>query len=372
MVNNDAPERTRGIPGIYSTVQNVRKLPYVRGAGRISGGDRAMLSKFFDKAPFFSQTWDLYHFEDTDNAKDVWLLSMAQIDKFLAMIRDETGVVIKRPAQYNFPPEAYTDELELLGTTTSEQEYEDLIATVAPPDYENTKGTVKSMTTKAHKQYKAEKKRLNSLVHGLQQVVLCRRWLGFADAQDPNEVKLRSLFVCVDVESHELNHRSILEVGVTSLDTKEIWGASGDEEPPHSFDELWKKVKVRHFRLKENRFLKNGRFVSDCSDKFGFGQSEWLGLEEAPAVIAQLFRFEDGEAGRVVFVGHDAGTDKAYLKQLGYNPDNVNGLQTVDTAKMWKAIKQEVNPKGLGALCNELDIIAWHLHNAGEWVLNLV
>ncbi|RPA88182.1 hypothetical protein BJ508DRAFT_3506 [Ascobolus immersus RN42] len=362
---DDGPGRTRGIQGSYATVQNTRKIPYLK-TNRINAADRAMLSKFFDKQPFFARSWDIYHFEDTDNTKDFFLLPMAQVEQFLWMIEEETGVVLKKPVQFNFPEEAYTDELSLLGTSTTEFEYDDLVASINPPDYENTKGTIKSMTTKTNKAYKAERKRLTSLVHGLQQVVLARRWLGFADAQDPEQVRLRTLFVCVDVESHEVNHSAILEVGVTRLDTAELWGEDGNGEPPQSFEELMKKVEVRHFRVKENRFLKNGRFVADCADKFCFGKTEWVGLQEAPAVMAQLFRFPDGGSGRVVFVGHDAGTDKQYLKKLGYNPDNINGLEMLDTAKMWKAIKQEANPKGLGGLCKELDITAWHLHNAGN------
>jgi DNA polymerase III alpha subunit (gram-positive type) len=68
-----------------------------------------------------------------------------------------------------------------------------------------------------------------------------------------------------------------------------------------------------------------------------------------------------------VLVGHDIGADIQYLRRLGYDPHNLSNLQElVDTASMYRAFRQEPNPRNLGSILADLDLSAWYLHNAGN------
>jgi hypothetical protein len=46
---------------------------------------------------------------------------------------------------------------------------------------------------------------------------------------------------------------------------------------------------------------------------------------------------------------------------------NLSNLQEfVDTSNMWQALKRDANPRNLGSVLAELDIVGWNLHNAGN------
>lgn len=69
----------------------------------------------------------------------------------------------------------------------------------------------------------------------------------------------------------------------------------------------------------------------------------------------------------IVLVGHDVGADINYLRTVGYDVHNLsNLLEIVDTASMWRYVKRDVNPRNLGTILAELDLIGWNLHNAGN------
>jgi DNA polymerase III alpha subunit (gram-positive type) len=69
----------------------------------------------------------------------------------------------------------------------------------------------------------------------------------------------------------------------------------------------------------------------------------------------------------IILVGHGVGADISYLKSIGYDVHNLSNLQElVDTALMWQSLKREVNPRNLGSVLAELDIVGWNLHNAGN------
>jgi hypothetical protein len=75
------------------------------------------------------------------------------------------------------------------------------------------------------------------------------------------------VFVCVDVEAYERNTRQITEIGIATLDTKDIAKLS-----PGNGGANWREmIRARHFRIKEYKHLENGEFVNGCADKFEFG-----------------------------------------------------------------------------------------------------
>jgi len=192
------------------------------------------------------------------------------------------------------------------------------------------------------------------------------------------------VFVCVDVESYERAHHKITEIGVATLDTRDL---SGVAPGPHG--EAWRaKIRARHFRIQEHAHLVNSQFVSGCPDRFDFGQSSWVRLKEAPAMVADCFRppfaahpdqeydgkysntsntAGPGEQRNLIFLGHDTLSDVKYLQQLGFDPLTLpNLLEAQDTATMYRVWRREQQPTKLGNILYDFDIPGFNLHNAGN------
>lgn len=76
------------------------------------------------------------------------------------------------------------------------------------------------------------------------------------------------VFISVDVEAYEMNHKQITEIGVATLDTLDLVQV----EPGNGGRDWMQQIRARHFRIHENRFLINRVHVSGCPDSFEFGQ----------------------------------------------------------------------------------------------------
>lgn len=75
------------------------------------------------------------------------------------------------------------------------------------------------------------------------------------------------VFVCVDVEAYERNTKLITEIGIATLDTKDIASIIPGEGGAN-----WMSViRARHLRINEHKHLNNVEFVAGCADKFEFG-----------------------------------------------------------------------------------------------------
>jgi hypothetical protein len=75
------------------------------------------------------------------------------------------------------------------------------------------------------------------------------------------------IFICVDVEAWERNHKLITEIGIATLDTADITSLA-----PGTGGANWAGViRARHFRIKEHSHLENTDFVGGCADSFQFG-----------------------------------------------------------------------------------------------------
>ncbi len=75
------------------------------------------------------------------------------------------------------------------------------------------------------------------------------------------------IFVSVDVEAWERNADIITEVGIATLDTKDL----ANLVPGKQGVNWMKRIRARHFRIKENAHFNNTDFVEGCADKFEFG-----------------------------------------------------------------------------------------------------
>jgi hypothetical protein len=201
----------------------------------------------------------------------------------------------------------------------------------------------------------------------------------------PFDFEQSVVFICVDVESYERAHHKITEIGVATLDTRDLVDVA-----PGTDGEEWKKmIRARHFRIKEHRHLINSEFVHGHPDGFEFGSSTFVSLKEASTHVAACFHPPfgahssntteeewasitlqglDSNANRnLIFLGHDTFTDVKYLQQLGYDPIKVeNIIEAMDTAKMYQAWRRDPQPTSLGRIMNDFDVAAWKLHNAGN------
>ena len=203
------------------------------------------------------------------------------------------------------------------------------------------------------------------------------------------------VFVCVDVESYEKDHKKITEIGISTLDTLDLVSS-----PPGEGGIDWmKKIRARHFRIAEYAHLNNTEFVAGCADRFEerFGKSEWISINEAPQAVASCFRHPFSAPGQypsypadarfvgrygsgsqyippvkdnapkrnVVLVGHEIGSDIQYLRSMGYDVSNLsNLLEAIDTVDLFRAMKYAQNPSSLGSVLLDLELIGWNLHNA--------
>ena len=223
----------------------------------------------------------------------------------------------------------------------------------------------------------------------------------------PYAFDLDVVFVCVDVEAYEREPRAITEIGISSLDTRDL----ANIVPGEGGKDWLSKIRSRHFRIREHGHLRNTEFVSGCADRFekAFGTSEWISKADAPKVVASCFRppfavnpmnpsaslryvpveySQDGTSQpkdsvlslsdtpnssdtlpkrNIILVGHDLKSDIEYLWGMGYDATNLsNLLEAIDTADIYRALKQEQNPRNLGQVLLELGLTGWNLHNAGN------
>lgn len=191
------------------------------------------------------------------------------------------------------------------------------------------------------------------------------------------------VFVCIDIEAYERAQHKITEVGVATLDTRDLVGLA-----PGPDGKMWRdKIRARHFRINEHKHLRNGAFVSDNADGFLFGESTFVQLNDVAQHVAACFQAPFGAHSsndvqslsglmhnadvqgqrKIVFLGHDAKNDIRYLQQLGYDPVKTeNVIEALDTAVLYTVWRREQHGTSLGRILHHFDILGWRLHNAGN------
>ena len=179
----------------------------------------------------------------------------------------------------------------------------------------------------------------------------------------PYAFESEPIFISIDVEANEMNHNAITEIGIATLDTRDI-----KLLPPGAEGRNWRSsMRCRHFRIEEWKHHVNHRYVHGCPQSFEFGDSEFVYLKDAKYAIEECFEppysrtlskeeiaqidatfdmnkpqrgaEEKAEKRQIILVGHNPGADIDYLNKIGYNvlsPDNV--VETMDTASLWRAI----------------------------------
>ena len=89
----------------------------------------------------------------------------------------------------------------------------------------------------------------------------------------PHDQEESVVFVCVDVEAYERNTHQITEIGIATLDTKDLESLNSGDGGVN----WWQMIRARHFRINEYKHLNNTEFVDGCADRFEFGYSQsWM------------------------------------------------------------------------------------------------
>ncbi|KAG5915041.1 hypothetical protein E4U53_004547 [Claviceps sorghi] len=173
-----------------------------------------------------------------------------------------------------------------------------------------------------------------------------------------------AVFVSIDIEVLEEEPRSITEVGIAVLDTRNIRGR--DAGPGGIL--WWEHVKAHHLAVRQYASHVNYKYVQGCPDKFQFGQSmfpdEWELMDTLSAILDSYTR--DGEAD-VLLVGHDVRSDVRYLAGAGYDVAlalaSVDEIDTQILHQAWVAGRQA---RKLQRVLSDLRIPYAYLHNAGN------
>jgi hypothetical protein len=196
-----------------------------------------------------------------------------------------------------------------------------------------------------------------------------------ADAPAPHPFDNDVIFISVDVEAWEDPPNPITEVGVATLDTRDL-----HQQAPGTNGEAWqKRIRARHFRIDEHKSKCNHKYVDGCPDKFEFNnhQSTFVPDAHISKTVSDCFTPPYGndfpdvkytlEKRNVVLVGHDINQDINYLRKIGISLANFSCIiDTVDTASLFRVYMHDPNSRSLGHILAEFDLMGWHLHNAGN------
>ncbi|CAI6329073.1 unnamed protein product [Periconia digitata] len=400
----------------FAPILALAKYPY-KYCSRDNSQDVA--SAFFDAGKFWARDWDLYYVWDIEESKPLILVGESQFSHLLQEIntaldlslritdyQQEEGLVGRFPDHPRCQP-------RYLGRSHSREEYNNLTNSVPntmarpagealPPSMadrtlEDFKEMIEDMweQTKAKNKATKERKKVERLAKQrmfADQFKRAQRYLGLRQIRQPNDVPgipaaidvtvpapfpcdKSVIFICVDVESYEKAHHLITEVGIATLDTRDLSGI-----PPGNDGKNWRPlIRARHFRIQEYSHLVNSEYVSGCPDRFDFGRSEWVRLADAAAMTAECFKEPfcgtnwagtsdmKLEERNLIFLGHDAQGDIRYLQTLGFDAMALpNMLETQDTATMYRVWRRELNPTNLGRILYSFDIPGFNLHNAGN------
>ena len=86
---------------------------------------------------------------------------------------------------------------------------------------------------------------------------------------------------------------------------------------------------------------------------------------DASSLPGSLGENDTASMRNIILVGHDIKADIEFLRSIGYELGNVSSiLEAIDTADIFRALKHEQQPRSLGGILLDLELVGWNLHNA--------
>ncbi|KAL4735456.1 hypothetical protein BDV11DRAFT_173801 [Aspergillus similis] len=181
-----------------------------------------------------------------------------------------------------------------------------------------------------------------------------------------------AIFISVDIEVHERSHSQVTEIGISTLDTRDLIGIA----PGTNGEEWQSRIQSRHLRVKEYGNHANHLYVRGCPANFEFGTSEWVASDDlsnavqACFALPSFFNGADKRLRPLVLVGHSLDSDIQYLKlanvHIQGNPGVSQFVDRIDIAASFQLLRGETEPRSLGAVIGELGMTGWNLQNAGN------
>lgn len=204
----------------------------------------------------------------------------------------------------------------------------------------------------------------------------------------PHAFDQEPILIAIDVEAYEHPPRMITEIGVATLDTRDLKGIA----PGENGREWQKFIRGRHLRIAEYKRYKNRRWVKGCPDAFEFGTSEFVPKKNTAAHLSSCFRepYSGGqnanhpsstttnannnnptslwpEHRNLIIVGHDLSQDIKYFESMNVEIRNRRNLiDTLDTIPLFKHYTGDSQASSLGKILLHFDLESWNLHNAGN------
>lgn len=83
----------------------------------------------------------------------------------------------------------------------------------------------------------------------------------------PYDQESEVVFVCIDIEANERNSSQITEIGIATLDTRDVMSVAPGERGINWMN----KIRARHIRIDEYKHIVNTEFISGCPGRFEFG-----------------------------------------------------------------------------------------------------
>jgi hypothetical protein len=205
---------------------------------------------------------------------------------------------------------------------------------------------------------------------GLTQNELLQHWLRssiavpFAHA-DALYALRDALLVGLDVEWWEHDPKYVTELGVSILDPRFI-------DDCNSSWQVLRDMVTQHVRIKQNAHLVNADLCQGAPDKFEFGKTSFVDMEQAKEMLRCSFlRFDKhGKPRPIIFVGHAVQNDVKMIKErFGFDIDALGVVvATLDTQVL--AIETGLAPAPrtlkLCDILSKFSVTEEYLHNAGN------
>ncbi|KAL2860583.1 hypothetical protein BJX68DRAFT_261514 [Aspergillus pseudodeflectus] len=404
--------------GTFCPITALSRFPYHHIRGDLM---QTVAGRFFDKGQFWGRTWDLYyiHAPPRLGGRPIVLVPTAQARKLLKDINlaldcslslptdEERGLVLQLNRD-GFPQPTFLGQ-------TSDRPTKDSLESAIPQACNYNQGlcdqktymafekmmaaALSSAKTKTKSKAKKQRLRFQREMEAGDAVRRAQCYLGLRadptdiidckwDEQKAPEVEPPQLaldkpapypffeepvFISLDVEVNERCHTLVTEVGISTLDTRDLIGVA-----PGPLGENWQsRVKSRHLRVQEHAHHVNSLYIRGCPDKFEFGTSEWVAADNVSTVVQNSFtlpKFFDGPEKKLrplVLVGHSLASDIQYLELadvhiIGESDGKPQFTDRIDTATSFMIIRGETEPRSLGAVIGEMGMTGWNLHNAGN------